>query len=53
MISHTTFELEALYGYWGEHPDHPVAEWKREVANDDTRNGYWAWVAAREDDGTE
>ncbi len=37
-----------LYGPWGEHPDHPVDDWKYEVANDDTRLGYWAWVAIRE-----
>jgi hypothetical protein len=38
-----------LHGPWGEHPGHPLASWKYEVANDDTRLGYWAWVAARED----
>lgn len=32
---------------WAEHPDHPVADWQAEVANDDTRLGYWDWVAAR------
>ncbi|WP_209044998.1 hypothetical protein [Rhizorhabdus histidinilytica] len=37
------------YGPWGEHPDHPVSDWKAEVANDDTRLGYWAWIAARVD----
>lgn len=30
-----------------EHPDYPVAEWQAEVADDDTRLGYWARVAAR------
>lgn len=32
-------------GHWDEHPDHPVADWKSEVANDDTRLGYqeWCW----------
>lgn len=43
----TTFELESLYGYWGEHPEHPLAEWKREVADDVTRNSYWVWVVVR------
>lgn len=34
---------------WGEHAHHPVEDWKAEVANDDTRLGYWHWVAARSD----
>lgn len=34
---------------WGEHPDHPVADWQAEVAGGDTRLGYWAWVAAQLD----
>lgn len=42
-----------LHGPWGEHPDHPLSLWKYEVANDDTRLGYWAWVAAREDNGSD
>jgi len=35
-------------GYWGEHPVHSVADWRYEVANNDTRQGYWEWVLARE-----
>lgn len=31
-------------GYWGEHPDHPAADWQDEVRNGDTRQGYWGWV---------
>ena len=38
-----------LYGVWGEHPHHPVEDWQYEVANNDTRLGYWDWVALRED----
>lgn len=34
-------------GHWGEHPDHPVQDWQAEVANDDTRMGYWPWVASQ------
>jgi len=31
--------------YWkDEHPDHPLAGWRYEVANGDTRLGYWEWV---------
>ena len=32
---------------WAEDPDHPVADWQTEVANDDTRQGYWNWAASR------
>lgn len=32
-------------GYWDEDPDWPVDDWKYEVANDDTRQGYHEWVA--------
>ena len=31
-------------GYWGEHLGFPLKDWKREVANNDTREGYWNWV---------
>jgi hypothetical protein len=39
------------HGYWGEHPKHPVDDWKAEIASGDTRHGYWVWVAARMDEG--
>lgn len=29
-----------------EHPDFPRAEWKAEVAADDTKRSYWEWVHA-------
>lgn len=32
---------------WADDPDHPVADWKTEVANDDTRLGYLDWVESR------
>lgn len=33
---------------WAEEaPDHPIEDWQYEVANDDTRLGYWEWVKAR------
>lgn len=38
-------------GIWGEHPDHEVSDWEYEVANGDTRLGYWEWVWARIDMG--
>ena len=38
-------------GTWGEHPQHEVGAWAEEVANEDTRLGYWEWVANRIDSG--
>lgn len=38
-------KLQDRYGVWGEHPDYPVLDWVNEVSNDDTRLGYWDWVA--------
>jgi len=44
---------EAHGGTWGEHIDYPVADWVMDATNNDTRLGYWEWVAnmleARED----
>ncbi len=37
--------LANKYGHWGSHPDHPFGDWQYEVANEDTRLGYWEWVA--------
>jgi len=34
-------------GTWGAHPNHPVADWQYEVANDDVRCSYWRWVLDR------
>lgn len=39
--------LIAKYGAWGEHPEHPVADWKYQVDNDDERRGYWGWVVGQ------
>lgn len=33
--------------HWSENPAYPLADWQAEVANADTRLGYWDWVAAR------
>lgn len=38
-------ELREQFGHWGDHPVHPVSEWKQEVQVDNTRLGYWEWVA--------
>lgn len=37
---------EAHGGVWGEHPEYPVSAWRYQVNNDDTRAGYWEWVAS-------
>lgn len=35
---------------WAAEEDYPVADWQHEVANDDTRLGYWDWVQHRKDE---
>lgn len=37
-------------GHWGEHGLYPVDDWRHEVKNDDTRLGYWEWVAKKIDE---
>jgi len=39
------------YGHWDSDPRFPVEDWKAEVANDETRTGYWAWVEHKIDLG--
>ena len=46
MTPATKDDLVKLYGTWGEHPDYAVAQWQYEVAEDDTRAGYWEWVVS-------
>lgn len=33
------------YSHWEEHPEHPASDWQYEVANGDTRLGYWDWLS--------
>ncbi len=33
--------------FWSEYEEYPIEDWKNEVANGDTRNGYWEWVEAQ------
>ncbi|XAI97093.1 hypothetical protein [Dolichospermum phage Dfl-JY45] len=33
-------------GFWSTHPDHPIEGWQHDVAEGDTRLGYWDWVVA-------
>lgn len=37
-------DLCSKYGPWGSHPEFPATDWRREVADGDTRLGYWDWV---------
>ena len=30
--------------HWDDHPDHSVEDWKYEIANGNTRQGYVDWV---------
>ncbi len=47
-MTEETRELSDNYGgAWGEHPEYPARDWKYEVANDDTRLGYWDWVCSQ------
>ncbi len=40
-------QLVDIHGVWAEHVTWPVSDWKYEVDNDDTRLGYWDWVASQ------
>ena len=33
--------------YWSEHP--LAEDWRYEVANGDTRQGFWEWLEAQEE----
>ena len=35
------------HSHWDEVEEHPLSDWKEEVANDDTRLGYLEWVNVR------
>lgn len=35
---------------WAENETYTVADWQHEVANGDTRRGYWEWVQAQIED---
>lgn len=43
------WENTPLEGFerWDSFPSYPVENWKTEVANNETRYGYWSWVKDR------
>jgi hypothetical protein len=43
-------EWKEKWGYWTVHPLHDLEEWTDEVRNGDTRQGYWEWAIAREEE---
>lgn len=43
------WDKDPLVSHWDEDPEWSVADWKYEVANDDTRQGYHEWVAHNRD----
>ena len=46
----TAREARRENGYWTSHPDHPIEDWRSEIANDNTRQGYWEWAFQREEE---
>lgn len=30
--------------HWDENSEYPLSDWKEEVANNETRLGYWDWI---------
>ena len=43
----TKAELIKAYGWWGEHPEYSLVDWRYEVFKETTRLGYWDWVAVK------
>lgn len=37
------------FDYWGEDPTWSLEDWRYEVNNNDTRQGYWEWVATQKE----
>lgn len=44
VLSKEMLDLIEEYGYWEEHQDYPVYDWRVQVADNSTRQGYWEWV---------
>lgn len=43
----TMWAFKDKCGYWEPYPGHELADWRSEIANDSTRQGYWQWVEGR------
>lgn len=43
----TATELIVKYEYWEDHPGYPASDWRAEVDDRDTKDGYWSWVVSR------
>ncbi len=39
-------EFFKTQGQWEEHPEFPLADWKYQIENNDTRQGYQEWCQA-------
>ena len=46
-------KLANIYGWWGQHPKYPRADWGSECFDNNTTLGYWEWVVGRIDDEDE
>lgn len=42
-------QLVKTYGSWGEHPRFCRANWRAEVADNQTNLGYWDWILQQEE----
>ncbi|SHX04885.1 Uncharacterised protein [Mycobacteroides abscessus subsp. abscessus] len=42
-----TKKYGVYFSYWGSDETFPVTDWQEDVSNDDTRLGYWDWVAEK------
>lgn len=45
--------LHELPGHWEEDPQFPVADWRHEVAEDNTRLGYTEWCQHRAEEAAD
>ena len=49
MIDKDVQQIKSKYGgHWGEHPLFPLSRWRKEVAENNLRIGYWEWVIQTE-----
>jgi hypothetical protein len=45
-MAHESEVLREHFGNWGDHSRHPPSDWQHEVTENNTRLGYWEWVAS-------